>query len=137
MIPTDPKEAANLGKVWGEVITDSVFGIADDMKKVKAKNESIRARNELIKINNETVKNNRILQQQAMRELANEQERDRISRMSPAQREAYKKAKAKAALDERNRQIDAENTKQIIIASVIGVFVLAALGIGIFILLKI
>lgn len=136
MIPTDPKEAANLGKVWGEVITDSVFGIADDMKKVKAKNESIRARNELIKINNETVKNNRILQQQAMRELANEQERDRISRMSPAQREAYKKAKAKAALDERNRQIDAENTKQIIIASVIGVFVLAALGIGIFILLK-
>ena len=38
MIPTDPKEAANLGKAWGEAVTDSVFGIADDMKKVKAKN---------------------------------------------------------------------------------------------------
>ena len=28
MIPTDPKEAANIGKQWGEAITDSVsFGI--------------------------------------------------------------------------------------------------------------
>ncbi len=28
MIPTDPKEAAELGKKWGETITDSVFGFS-------------------------------------------------------------------------------------------------------------
>lgn len=136
MIPTDPKEAAKIGKVFGEVITDSVFGIADDMKKVKAKNEATKARNELIKINNETIKNNNLLRQQAMRELADEQERQRMARMSPAQREAYKKAKAKAELDERNRKVEAENTKQIIIASLIGIFVLFAIGMGVLFVLR-
>jgi len=136
MIPIDPKDAAKLGKVWGEVVTDSVFGIADDMKKVKAKNEAIKARNELVKINNETVKNNRLLREQAMRELAAEQEAMTMARMSPAQREAFKKAKAKAALDARNKQIDKENTIQLIIASVIGVIVLAAIAFGVVLVVR-
>jgi hypothetical protein len=136
MIPTDPKDAAKLGKVWGEAITDSVFGIADDMRKVKAKNETIKARNELVKINNETVKNNRLLREQAMRELAAEQEAMSMARMSPAQREAYKKAKSKAALDARNKQIDKENTIQLIIASVIGVIALAAIAVGVMIVVR-
>jgi hypothetical protein len=136
MIPTDPKNAANIGKAWGEAITDSVFGIADDMKKVKAKNEAIRARNELVKINNETIKNNRILREQAMRELAAEQEAMTMARMSPAQREAFKKAKAKSALDARNRQIEKENTVQLIIASVIGIIVLAAIAFGILLVVR-
>jgi biotin carboxyl carrier protein len=136
MIPTDPKEAANIGKQWGEVITDSVFGISDDLKKVKAKNQSIKARNELVKINNEIARNNNLLRQQAMKELADEQERQRMARMSPAQREAYKKAKAKAELDERNRRVEAENTKQIIIASLIGIFVLFAIGMGVLFVLR-
>jgi biotin carboxyl carrier protein len=136
MIPTDPKEAANIGKQWGEVITDSVFGISDDLKKVKAKNQAIKARNELVKINNEVIRNNNLLRQQAMREIADEQERQRMARMSPAQKEAYKKAKAKAALEEHNRQVEAENTKQIIIASLIGVFVLIAIGMGILLVMR-
>ena len=136
MIPTDPKEAANIGKQWGDVITDSVFGISDDLKKVKAKNQSIKARNELVKINNEVARNNNLLRQQAMRELADEQERQRMARMSPAQRDAYKKAKAKAELDERNRQVEAENTKQIIIASLIGIFVLFAIGMSVLFVLR-
>ena len=135
MIPTDPKDAANIGKAWGEAITDSVFGIADDMKKVKAKNVATKARNELVKINNDIAKNNALLRKQAMQELADEQERNRIARMSPSQREAYKKAKAKAELDERNRQIEAENTKQLIIALVILLVVAAVVG-AIFLLLK-
>jgi len=136
MIPTDPKEAANVGKQWGEAITDSVFGFSDDIKKVKAKNQATKARNELIKINNEVARNNNLLRQQAMRELADEQERQRMARMSPAQREAYKKAKAKAELDERNRKVEAENTKQIIIASLIGIFVLFAIGMGVLFVLR-
>jgi len=93
MIPTDPKEAANLGKAWGEAVTDSVFGIADDMKKVKAKNIATKARNELVQINNDIAKNNALLRKQAMQEIAAEQERDRIAKMNPAQREAYKRKK--------------------------------------------
>ena len=137
MIPLDPKNASNLGKAWGEAITDSVFGIADDMKKVKAKNIATKARNELITINNDIAKNNALLRKQAMQELAAEQEADRIARMNPAQREAYKKAKSKAALDERNRQIDAENTKQLIWAVVIVlVFLLIAGGIAFLVMMK-
>ena len=135
MIPTDPKEAANLGKVWGETLTDSVFGIADDIKKVKAKNQATAARNELIKINNEIAKNNQLLRQQAMKELAEEQERQRIARMTPAQKQAYAAAKAKAAKAERDRQVESENMKQYIWAGVILVALIAiAVTIGIAVL---
>ena len=136
MIPTDPEEAAKLGKKWGEVATESIFGIGDDLKKVKAKNQAIKARNELVKINNEITRNNNLLRQQAMKELADEQERKRIAMMSPAQKEAYKKAKEKAILEEKNRRVEAENTKQIIIASLIGIFVLFAIGLGILFYLR-
>ena len=128
MLPMDPKEAANIGKVWGDVVTDSMFGIADDMKKVKAKNIATKARNELVQINNDIAKNNALLRKQAMQEIASEQERDRIARMNPAQREAYKKAKARAALEARNREIDAENTKQIVLGVVILVVFIAIAG---------
>lgn len=124
----DPKDAANLGKVWGDVVTDSVFGIADDMKKVKAKNAATRARNELVQINNDVAKNNALLRKQAMQEVAEEQERDRIAKMNPAQREAYKKTKTRAALDAHNREIEAENTKQIVLAAVILIVLIAIAG---------
>ena len=128
MIPMDPKEAANIGKVWGDVVTDSMFGIADDMKKVKAKNIATKARNELVQINNDIAKNNALLRKQAMQEIAAEQEHDRLARMNPAQREAYKKAKARAALEARNREIDAENTKQIVLGVVILIVFIAIAG---------
>lgn len=124
-IPTDPKEAANLGKAWGETITDSVFGIADDLKKVKAKNAVTAQRNELIKINNEIAKNNQLLRKQAMQELADEQERQRVARMSPAQKQAYAAAKAQAAKAERDRRVEAENMKQYIWAGVILIALMA------------
>jgi len=128
LLPTDPKQAAKLGKVWGETMTESVFGIADDIKKTKAKNQSIAARNELIKINNEIAKNNALLRKQAMQELADEQERTRIAMMSPAQREAYAKAKAQAKKAERDRQIEAENLKQYIWASLILIASITVIG---------
>lgn len=128
MIPTDPKEAANLGKVWGETLTDSVFGIADDLRKVKAKNQATAARNELVKINNEIAKNNQLLRQQAMREIAAEQEAQRIARMSPAQRQAYAKAKSQAAKAAHDREVEAENMKQYIWAGVILIALIAIAG---------
>jgi L-lactate utilization protein LutC len=128
MIPTDPKEAANLGKVWGETLTDSVFGIADDLRKVKAKNQATAARNELVKINNEIAKNNQLLRQQAMREIAEEQERARIARMTPAQKQAYANAKARAAKAAHDREVEAENMKQYIWAGVILIALMAIAG---------
>jgi L-lactate utilization protein LutC len=126
MLPTDPKEAAKLGKVFGETLSDSVFGIADDLRKVKAKNQAIAARNEMVKINNEIAKNNALLRKQAMQELADEQERKRLAMMSPAQKEAYARAKAQAKKAEHDRQVAAENTKQYIIAGVIIAFLAVA-----------
>jgi len=125
MIPTDPKEAANLGKVWGETLTDSVFGIADDIKKVKAKNQATAARNELVKINNEIAKNNALLRKQAMQELADEQERARMARMTPAQRQAYTAAKAAAKRAEHDREVESDNLKQYIWAGVILIALMA------------
>ena len=137
MIPLDPKDAANLGKAWGETITDSVFGIADDMKKVKAKNIATKARNELVQINNDIAENNALLRKQAMQEIASEQERDRMAKMNPAQREAYKKSKARAALDAHNREIEAENAKQVVMAVVILVLLISiAAGVAAFMLMK-
>ena len=137
MLPTDPKEAAKLGKAFGETLSDSVFGIADDLRKVKAKNQAIAARNEIIKINNQIAKNNQLLRKQAMQELAAEQEAQALARMNPAQREAYKKAKAKAALDERNKQIDAENMRSYIIAGLIILALVAIAGAIAFAVLRI
>jgi len=57
--------------------------------------------------------------------------------MNPAQREAYKKAKARAALDAHNREIEAENTKQIVLAVVILiVFIAIAGGVAFLMLMK-
>ena len=55
-----------------------------------------------------------------------EQERKRIAMMSPAQKEAYARAKAQAKKAEHDRQVAAENTKQYIIAGVIIAFLAVA-----------
>jgi hypothetical protein len=90
-----------------------------------------------VQINNDIAKNNALLRKQAMQEIAAEQERDRIAKMNPAQREAYKKAKARAALDAHNREIEAENTKQVIMAVVILVLLISiAGGVAAFMLMK-
>ena len=124
-IPLDPKNAQKLGQAWGGVITDSVFGIADDLKKVKAKNAATAQRNELIKINNEIAKNNALLRKQAMQELADEQERARMARMTPAQRQAYTAAKAAAKRAEHDREVESDNLKQYIWAGVILIALMA------------
>jgi len=97
MLPTDPKEAAKLGKAWGEVLTESIFGIVDVVKGAPAKraatNKKIINQNKITEINNQITRNNNALRIQAMQEIAAEQEQDMLSRMTPAQRTAFKQAK--------------------------------------------
>lgn len=94
----DPKSAAKLGEAYGKGVTDAVFGIVDvvrDSKNIKAQNNSkIAAKNKITEINNQIVRQNNALREQAMREIAAEQEAHALAQMTPAQRQAYKATKA-------------------------------------------
>ena len=94
----DPKDAGKIGESYGKAVTDAVFGIVDVIKaapgKNAANNQRIANRNKITEINNQIIRQNNALHEQAMREIAAEQEADALSRMSPAQRKAYKETKA-------------------------------------------
>jgi hypothetical protein len=88
MLPTDPKEAAKLGKAWGEVLAESIFGVADVFKNGKnmkaaanakqlQENASIAAKNAVTRAKNEAY-------------LKQKQE-EAFMKMSHSEREAYKK----------------------------------------------
>lgn len=94
MLPTDPKEAAKLGKAWGEVLADSIFGITDlfrDRKGMKeAANNKMQLQNQRQLIKNAKIKaeNARKLQDEESRLLAT---------LSAAEKEKYYKDKAAMA----------------------------------------
>jgi hypothetical protein len=96
----DPKKAQKLGQAWGEVLTDSVFGIVDVVKNAPAQkaanNQRVLNKNKITEINNQIIRQNNLLREQAMREIAKEAEIDALARMSPKQREEYKQAKIAA-----------------------------------------
>jgi len=88
MLPTDPKKAAQLGKAWGEVLAESIFGVADvlrDGKNMKAaanskaqqQNAAVAAKNSVTRAKNEAK--------------LKEQQETAYMNMSHAEREAYKK----------------------------------------------
>jgi preprotein translocase subunit SecF len=88
MLPSDPKEAAKLGKAWGEVLAESIFGIADVLKNGKnmkaaanskqlQKNAAIAAKNTVIRAKNEAK--------------IKEQQEAAYMKMSHTERQAYKK----------------------------------------------
>lgn len=88
MLPTDPKEAAKLGKAWGEVLADSIFGVADVLRdgknmkaaansKAKQQNAAISAKNAVVRAKNEAK--------------LKEQQEAAYMNMSHSEREAYKK----------------------------------------------
>ncbi|CAB5220674.1 hypothetical protein UFOVP245_11 [uncultured Caudovirales phage] len=88
MLPTDPKKAAQLGKAWGEVLAESIFGVADVLRdgknmkaaanaKAKQQNAITAAKNAVARAKNEA----RLKEQQDAAYL----------NMSHAEREAYKK----------------------------------------------
>ena len=142
MIPMDPRKAQKLGENWGGAITDSVFGIVDTVRSAPgqkaANNRAAAARNAQIEANNAVTRMNNQLRVQAMQEIAAEQEAMAMARMSPAQREAYKKSKAdavkNAARAERLAREAAEERWQIFwVCVILFVIVPALVYVGLFI----
>ena len=123
MLPMDPKDAAKLGKEIGEVLSDQIFGLADDIRNAKAtkeaNNKRIIERNKITEINNQVVRNNNLLRQQAMKEIAAEQEASMMARMSPSQRKDFLAAKAQQekARERAKREAErkAEETKELML----------------------
>lgn len=112
----DPKSAAKLGESFGKGLTDSVFGIVDTVrnaKNIKQQNtQKIANQNKITDINNQVVRMNNALREQAMREIAAEQEKQALMKMSPAQREAYYKMKAEQAKEAARIKREAEQAHE-------------------------
>ena len=112
----DPKSAAKLGDAYGKGITDAVFGIVDVVKNAPAQkavnNQRVINQNKITDINNQITRNNNALRIQAMREIAAEQEQEMISRMSPAQRQAFFQARADAAREVHRLKVEAQRRKE-------------------------
>jgi hypothetical protein len=115
MIPLDPNKAAKLGETWGKTVTDSVFGIVDVVDNHKKKMAHVNAVNEANKGAIEHNKNvntqQKILKDIAMAEEARSQEIAMLQAMSPAQRDAYHKAKIAAAKAKAKKELEEANAR--------------------------
>jgi len=101
MLPTDPKKAADLGKAWGNVLADSIFGVTDvirDRKGMKeAANKKMEMQNKMQAIKNKAIQAQNFAKQKEMERNAADQEAAMLARMSPADREEYHKMRAEEA----------------------------------------
>jgi Fe2+ transport system protein B len=111
MIPLDPKKAQQLGNEWGKVAADSVFGIADVVGKHNAKKAANKG---VMEHNHKVAQQTKILKDMAIKELEKEQERDMLARMSPSQREAYRKAQQSAIRHEKEEEQERAERKAIL-----------------------
>ena len=140
----DPKSAAKLGESLGKGLSDQVFGLVDDVRKAKAtraaNDAKILQRNKITEINNEITRQNNALREQAMREIAAEQEASAMAKMTPAQRAAYKaqkQANADAAVRRAREQAESrEAFWQYLWAAIIVLISVPLLGLGGWFLLK-
>ena len=143
----DPKSAAKLGSSLGKGLSDQVFGIVDDVRNAKnikaANNQRIINQNKITDINNQVVRNNNRLREQAMREIAAEQEASMIAKLSPAQRDAYYKAKVEAAKEAHRLEREAKRKKEefwqifwTIVALIISIPLLGGMGYVLYLLAK-
>jgi hypothetical protein len=128
MLPSDPKEAAKLGKAWGEVLADSIFGITDLFKNQKgmkdAANRKMEQQNQRQLIKNAKIKaeNAKKLQDEEFRLLAS---------LSAAEKEKYYKDKAELAKASAKAEVEAkeaaEEREQLMILGFVILVVLPAL----------
>ena len=88
MLPTDPKKAAQLGKAWGEVLAESIFGVADVLK--NGKNMKAAANSKQLQENAATAAKNAVIRAKNETKIKEQQEAAYM-KMSRAEREAYKK----------------------------------------------
>lgn len=133
MLPTDPKKAAELGKAWGEVLGDSIFGVLDVLKNGKGMKESANRKQEL-QNQRQLIKNAKIKAENAKK--LHDEEMRMLATLSKAEKEKYYKDKAEMAkanaraLEEAEEA--AEETRQLLWA---GFFVLVVLPIIIWMML--
>ena len=88
MLPTDPKKAAQLGKAWGEVLAESIFGVADVLK--NGKNMKAAANSKQLQENAATAAKNAVIRAKNEAKIK-EQHEAAYMKMSHTEREAYKK----------------------------------------------
>lgn len=119
MIPLDPKKAQQLGNEWGKVAADSVFGIADVVSKHNAKKAANKG---VMEHNHKVSQQNKILKDMAIKELEKEQERDMLARMSPSQRDAYRKAQ-QIAIRHEKEEAQERAERNAILQLTLGLFV--------------
>lgn len=136
MLPTDPKKAADLGKAWGTVLADSIFGVTDvirDRKELKAAaNKKMEQQNKMTALKNKAVQVQNFKKQKEMEQRARDEEASMLARMSPSEREEYHKmradeakAAAKARLEEKQRE---EETKEMLTMLAVLVIVIPAVA---------
>lgn len=109
MLPTDPKEAAKLGKAWGEVLADSIFGITDLFKNQKGMKEAANRKMEL-QNQQQLIKNTKIKKQNEQK--LKDQEAKLLVGMSAAEKEKYYKDKAELAKASARAQKEAEEAAE-------------------------
>ena len=88
MLPTDPKKAAQLGKAWGEVLAESIFGVADVLK--NGKNMKAAANSKQLQENAATAAKNAVIRAKNEAKIKEQQEAAYM-KMSHSKRETYKK----------------------------------------------
>jgi hypothetical protein len=88
MLPTDPKEAAKLGKAWGEVLAESIFGVADVLK--NGKNMKAAANAKQLQENAAIAAKNAVTRAKNEAYMKQKQE-EAFMKMTHSEREAYKK----------------------------------------------
>ena len=125
IIPTDPKKAAKIGQAYGEVLGDLVVGIAKDVQHHKAKQAYNKA---AVEANKNIAKNNAILREIAVKQIAQEQMQEQLMRMSPAQREEFRRRQAQQEARARREAEDREETWMIIKVTFWGIFSLLTMA---------
>jgi cation transport ATPase len=129
MLPTDPKKAAEMGKAWGNVLADSIFGVTDvirDRKGMKeAANKRMEAQNKMTAIKNTAIQAQNFKKQKEMEQQARDVEASMLARLSPKEREEYHQMRADdakaAAKAKKQAEIDAQETKEML--TLVGVLI--------------
>lgn len=116
MLPTDPKEAAKLGKAWGEVLADSIFGVADVLKNSKqmkaAANKKQLQQNQLQAIKNAKIRADNFKKQKEMERDLHDREVLMLATMSKAEKEEYQKMKIQAMIEQKRLEREAAESAE-------------------------
>jgi hypothetical protein len=130
MLPSDPKEAAKLGKAWGEVLAESIFGVTDVLK--NGKNMKAAANAKRLQENAAIAAKNAVTRAKNEAYMKKKQEEE-FMKMSHSEREAYKKIlkeQRAASTTKKARDDETIDVGTLILIVLIVVALLGGLGYG-------